>query len=360
MKTLHVAIIGSHGLYANYGGWDQLVNNLAEKHNPNVYYTIYNSRESQKHESYPIGVNVIHLPWKASGAEGMIYDIYSIIQAFWKADVLLLLGVQGMPILFLLFFFRKIRVIGNVGGVEWERPKFNILAKLYLKFCFNLAMRISDVVILDNKHYAKFLPRKYRAEVSFIPYGGVIDQSLEINQTLLQKYPFLGTTYYLSVSRSISDNQVMELCDYFADRSENLVMISNFSRSDYGKSILKKHGGRSNLILIDGLYKKDELDLIRVSCRAYIHTHTLCGTAPSLVEMIMSRRPIISVDIPQNRFTMDGTGFFYKNFSDIDRVLDEETDLDHLVNDPTIMERYEWSTIIRQYESLYDNDRGRR
>lgn len=26
-----VAIIGSHGLYAKYGGWDQLVNNLAEK-----------------------------------------------------------------------------------------------------------------------------------------------------------------------------------------------------------------------------------------------------------------------------------------------------------------------------------------
>ena len=26
-----VAIIGSHGLYANYGGWDQLVKNLAEK-----------------------------------------------------------------------------------------------------------------------------------------------------------------------------------------------------------------------------------------------------------------------------------------------------------------------------------------
>ena len=26
-----VAIIGSHGLYANYGGWDQLVNNLVEE-----------------------------------------------------------------------------------------------------------------------------------------------------------------------------------------------------------------------------------------------------------------------------------------------------------------------------------------
>ena len=26
-KTI-IAIIGSHGLYAKYGGWDQLVNNL--------------------------------------------------------------------------------------------------------------------------------------------------------------------------------------------------------------------------------------------------------------------------------------------------------------------------------------------
>jgi len=30
-----IVIIGSHGLYANYGGWDQLVNILAEKKTKN-------------------------------------------------------------------------------------------------------------------------------------------------------------------------------------------------------------------------------------------------------------------------------------------------------------------------------------
>ena len=33
---IKVAVIGSHGLYANYGGGDQLVNNLAEKNNGNL------------------------------------------------------------------------------------------------------------------------------------------------------------------------------------------------------------------------------------------------------------------------------------------------------------------------------------
>lgn len=28
--TIRVNIVGSHGLYASYGGWDQLVINLAE------------------------------------------------------------------------------------------------------------------------------------------------------------------------------------------------------------------------------------------------------------------------------------------------------------------------------------------
>jgi hypothetical protein len=33
-----VAIIGSHGLYAKYGGWDQLVYNLAENKSENIEY----------------------------------------------------------------------------------------------------------------------------------------------------------------------------------------------------------------------------------------------------------------------------------------------------------------------------------
>lgn len=64
-----VAIIGSHGLYANYGGWDQLVKNLAEnKSTHDIEYLIFNSKESPKEiVNIPNGVKVKHINLKLLG-----------------------------------------------------------------------------------------------------------------------------------------------------------------------------------------------------------------------------------------------------------------------------------------------------
>jgi hypothetical protein len=54
-----VAIVGSHGLYANYGGWDQLVRNLAERKSINKFeYLIFNSSDTPDVVNVPKGVKV--------------------------------------------------------------------------------------------------------------------------------------------------------------------------------------------------------------------------------------------------------------------------------------------------------------
>ena len=48
------------------------------------------------------------MPLNASGLQGIIYDYISVLISFFKADVFLLLGAQGMPLVFLLnFIFKK-------------------------------------------------------------------------------------------------------------------------------------------------------------------------------------------------------------------------------------------------------------
>lgn len=348
-----VAIIGSHGLYANYGGWDQLVNNLAERKSDKINYLIYNSSESSLAAAYPDGISVKRLPLKASGFQGLFYDFYSILQVYWQVDTLLLLGVQGIPLILILHFFRKVNIVANVGGIEWERPKFSLLAKLYLKFCFFLSTKLANVVILDNPHYKTFLPESSKSKIVILPYGGAIDNSLDIDDILLEKYPFLTKPFYLSISRALEDNMVKELCESFSGEAETLVMISNFNSSDYGKRVFDTYKATKNIVLINGLYIKPELDLIRRSCTAYIHTHTLCGTAPSLVEMVIARRPIISVDIPQNRFTLENMGYYYKDFDDILECLRAAQNLDKYIPDERIIQQYDWKTIISKYELLF-------
>jgi glycosyltransferase involved in cell wall biosynthesis len=159
--------------------------------------------------------------------------------------------------------------------------------------------------------------------------------------------------YFLSISRSLEDNNIDELCECFTRLVTNLVLISNLSKSEYGKSILKKYSNYKKIILIDGLYNKQELDLVRRNCKAYIHTHTLCGTAPSLVEMIVSGRPILSIDIPKNRYTLNEQGYFYQDFEELHFFLSSNEDFNEFIPKKELSSRYSWINIVNEYEALY-------
>lgn len=354
MAKKKIAIIGSHGLYANYGGWDQLVINLAEKKNDDIEYLIFNSSDTSRDISIPEGVEVKWLPFKASGYQGVFYDLWSVLISYFKVDALLFLGAKAIVLIPILRVFKKKVVISNAGGVEWERPKFNTFIKKALRFTFNLSFKYSKHVVLDNEHYKIYLPKNVKSDiVKVIPYGGVIDTTLSINEKIKEKYPFIITEYYLSISRSLEDNQIEELCECFSKSNQRLVLISNLSNSEYGKKVYKRYKDIDNIIFINGLYNKPELDLIRRECKAYIHTHSLCGTAPSLVEMIIAQRPILSFDIPQNRFTLDNEGFFFSTFTELFDYIEEVNDLSINIPKQSLCDRYSWDKIVSDYESLY-------
>ncbi len=356
---MKVGIIGSHGLYAKYGGWDQLVNNLAENASPSCEFIIFNPKETPiKKNTIPKNVQVISIFLSASGFAGLLFDFISIFIASLYCKKIFLLGLKGMPaaIIVKIISFNKIKLISNIGGIEWERPQFSWIQKRYLKFCFHLANKFCNKIVLDNEHYLRFYKEdvESRKKLCLIPYGGTIDTSISKDDSyLVKKYPFLKFNYFLSVGRSIEDNMLDELCTYFKKKPKaNLVLISNFSNSIYGRHMLQKFSSFPNIYLIDGLYVKSELDFLRRCCHAYIHTHTLCGSAPSLIEMMIAKRPILSIDVPQNRFTLKGCGFLFKEFNILDGLLHQE-DLSDYICSTSVASLYEWPNIVSQYQNCF-------
>lgn len=360
---MRIAIIGSHGLYASYGGWDQLVNNLVEKASLDTNYVVFNPKETPfDSNKLPSNVKVIKLPLSAAGYQGLMFDFISIFIAVFYCKNQLLLGIQGIPasVVLKILSFNRLKVVVNIGGVEWERPQFSKFARWYLKFCFELSKRFADKVVIDNEHYLQYFGETFRSssKLQVIAYGGFIDESIEFpDDSLAQRYPFIGSEYFLSVSRSIEDNKLFEICEFFKERPQaTLTLISNFSNSDYGLSILQEFSSVPNIYLIDGLYIKSELDFLRRNCKAYIHSHTLCGSAPSLIEMIVTRKPILSIDVPQNRFTLGGFGFFFTKFSELDKVIYLK-DLGHFQPDLNHSKSFEWESVISKYEACFVDDR---
>ena len=68
------AIIGFRGLYASYGGWDQLVNNLAENKSEDIEYLIYNSRDTPIKE-----VNLSNVVVKKAYLKQLALKVYFLI-----------------------------------------------------------------------------------------------------------------------------------------------------------------------------------------------------------------------------------------------------------------------------------------
>lgn len=348
--TTKVHLVGSHGLYASYGGWDQLVINLAELKSSQIQYLIFNPKETPVRDHSLENVSVKEIPLSGAGIQGLLFDAVSVLMSF-KADTLLMLGMKALPVASFLKLVRpRLRLVVNIGGVEWERPQFNKILKLYLRLCFYLAKKNADCLIIDNEYYREFLSVNDSVEVQRIAYGGTIDKH-HSSADLRSEFEFIEQEYYLSISRSISDNKIDELCSVFSKLpDEKLVMISNFSNSQYGRDILERFKGFSNIVMIDGLYDKPKLDAIRRSCRAYIHTHTLCGSSPSLIEMIVCRVPIYSIDVVQNRFTLDGQATFFKDFDELTPLL--ATNSLPRVPGRELVDRYNWPNVVSSYENL--------
>ena len=352
MSVKRVALVGSHGLNGSYGGWDQLVNNLCEARGHNISYVVFNPLENKSYSDDP-NVEVFHLPFsKMRGLEGLMADYYATFKSY-SCDTLLLLGLKATPVaLFIKACTRNKRLVVNIGGVEWRRPQFGFLSKLYLRLCFWLTLRFADIVILDNATYKAFVPKRLLYKTRVIPYGGTIDSTVEIDE-ITDDYPFVNQDFYLSVSRSIEDNGLEELCQAFYESpTARLVLISNFSASTYGARIYQKYNSISNLTLIDGLYDKPILDCIRRACFSYIHTHTQCGSAPSLIEMIVAGKPIISIDVPQNRETTKNQATYFKNYESL-KTLIKNHDKGVVLDAYLFKDEFSWPAVVKSYEKLF-------
>jgi len=349
-----IAIIGSNGLNAKYGGFDQLVDNIIAYSSKDDLIFITQPRSTDIPSLVPVNVMISKSIFDAPGIEGVLFDAICVLKYYFKSDTILFLGAGALPLALFFSFFNKKKIIVNNGGLEWERDKFSKVAKIYLKFLFNLSAKYADVVILDNKTFIKYLPKAYKASLSTVSYGGDISYKLVNKKSLYtKKYPFLSSDYFLSVSRAIEDNNIEEICKTFSLNNKKLVLISNFSSSKYGKDVFKSYKNFDNIYLIDGLYDKDELDLIRLNCLCYIHTHEKCGTAPSLVEMVVAKRPIISIDVQANKNTLMNQCLYFKNFEELQEIVNKDIDYSEYTPDSYLIKKYLWKNIAKEYLDLF-------
>ena len=354
-KKEKVAIIGTNGLPAKYGGFETLTNYLTINLKDYFELIVYCSKTPKKKQLHSFnGARLIYFPFRANGYQSVIFDIVSIIHAWFTVDKLLVLGSSGALIFPFKIFFKK-RLVLNIGGIDWGRSKWNFWIKKYIQFAEWLCVKFSDVVITDNKHIQSLYRQYYHCESVLIEYGGDHTKKLALNNDCKRRYPFLKDPYILSVSRAQSDNNIHVLIEAFIQLPDRIiVIISNWQTSEYGKELLTKYRLKyPNIHLVDAIYDINELDQIRSNSWLYIHSHSFCGTAPSLVEAMNLELPIICFNAETNIETTENRSIYFKDAEELIKIIREinEEKLDKLRKSlhEIASRRYKWNIIAEKY-----------
>lgn len=121
-----IAVIGTVGIPACYGGFESLVENLTKDSSDEVKYSVFCSKPAYK--SYMAEYNnadLYYIPLKANGVQSIPYDIWSLVKSiFTKPDTVLILGVSGCIFLPIFKIFSRSKIITNIDGIEWKRDKW--------------------------------------------------------------------------------------------------------------------------------------------------------------------------------------------------------------------------------------------
>ncbi len=355
-----LAIIGTVGLPAQYGGFETLAHHLVAELGSEYDITVYCTKKKytkvERLKTY-LGAKLKYLPFNANGMQSIPYDTLSIIHSLFYADVLLILGVAGAWILPFVRLFTNKKVIISIDGIEWKRDKWSLLAKWYLWWAEKIAVKYSHADISDNESIQDYTAFRYGTLSNIIEYGANHIISSKPTQQDREAYPFLNRPYAFKVCRIEPENNIDIVLNAFSRNPKyTLVMVGNWNNSEYGKNIRSKYSVFDNLILLDPIYNQRKLDLLRGNAYLYVHGHSAGGTNPSLVEAMYFGLPIISFDVSYNRTTTENKAYYFKNADDILRII-EGTRLPEFKQLGDKMKeianrRYTWKVVADKYNHL--------
>ena len=312
---MKVAIAGSRGIPANYGGFETFAEELSVRLVDAGVDTSVVCQAGSSDARQFMGAKLLYSRFSKAKNPVKFYR-ESIRIGLKAADVILVCGVGGA--IFYPFLKRgDKKIITQVDGREEQRGKYSFLKKLYVRMAQLFAAHFSDYLVADSLHVMNYWKGKWprtRHKISVIEYGATLHPvSGEEMKTML---PLAHDSYYLVVCRIVPENNLaMILNGFAASKSSRSLVIVGDTSGTYGDQ-LKKFAS-SKIIFMEGIYDKRELNTLRRNCFAYVHGHSVGGTNPSLLEAMAAGNICICHENEFNREVTNDRMFYFKSENEL-------------------------------------------
>ena len=359
---LKIALIGTRGVPANYGGFETCVEEIGKRLVEKGHYVVVYCRESYYDSDFDeyLGMKRVCLPNMASKSlDTFSHTLISAWNSLFKDfDIYMVFNAANSPFITPLKLFGK-RIAINTDGLEWKRSKWGFWGKSFYKVSEKISCLIANRIVTDCGGMQRYYQYRYRTNSTVIAYGAPIQNSK--NPELLHRLGIEQDSYFLQITRFEPENHPLLTIRAFNKLHSNkkLVLVGgNTYPNEYTGSI---EAESNNQVVLPGfIYNQDILRELWCNCFAYIHGNSVGGTNPALLQTMGSGCFTIAIDIQFNRDVLADCGIYYKNnekclAEKMQWALENEDKLEDYGKraQQRILEKYNWDKVADQYENLF-------
>ena len=360
---MKIAVVGLRGIPNIMGGIEshcqQIYPRIAKE---DVQITVIGrSPYLESRRSEYEGISVIGL-WAIQNKflETFLHTVVAIIYAaiFIRPNVLHIHAVG--PALFTpLARLLGLKVVVTHHGADYDRQKWNAIAKFILKSGEKMACLFANKVIVVGRSLTSTLKMKYpkqKDRITFIPNGTLAAFGQGCTERDLPKdLAITSGNYILAVARLVPEKGLHDLVDAYnkSETTHKLVIVGDADHNDdYSRKIKSK---ASEKVVIAGRRGGSELQSLYKFARVFVLPSYHEGHPIVALEAISAGTQVLLSDIQPNLDIALQVDCYFR-VGDVNSLTNKLNELDNLnleIDQSAFLARYDWDAIavntLRQY-----------
>ena len=363
-RRLRIAILGTRGVPANYGGFETCAEEVSvglalRGHEVTVYCRRGNA-PGDPDEYRGVRLRYVrHIERKSLGT------ITHTLAATWDAvrsgfDVLLYFNAGTAPVALLAKLGGRAPIVLNVDGLEWRRRKWGPVGRAYYVAAEWLSTKVADRVISDSMAIQRYYLDRWRTPSTFVPYGARVEGPER--PEILRQYGLEPRSYFLVASRLEPENNADLTVDAFArvatDKRLVIAGAANY-RSRFVDELRRRADPR--VLFLGPVYTPGHIRELHCGAFAYVHGNEVGGTNPALLKALGYGNCVLALDVPFNAEVVGDAALLYrKDLDDLARMMQRilaEPSLVRQLQDRArqrIRQAYQWDDVVAGYEQILE------
>jgi glycosyltransferase involved in cell wall biosynthesis len=358
---MRIAILGTRGIPANYGGFETFAEHLSTRlvargHEVTVYCRAHYVSPRQLEFQ---GVRLKVLPTiRHKYLDTVVHSFLSALHAVpQRYDAALICNAANAP------FAPILRLTGtpvalNVDGLEHKRKKWNWIGRKYYLMAERMATMLPNETITDARVIQEYYLARHRAQSTMIAYGAEIERRIDPS---VRRWRVEPNRYVLYVSRLEPENNAHLVVEAFkrVRTGHKLLIVGDAPYAREYINDLKGRARRDKRIVFTGFVFGRDYRTLQQNAYCYVHATEVGGTHPALLEAMGFGNCVLTLAAPENIEAIGDAGIAYADEADLaeklQRVLRDGSLVQAYRNraQARVKQAYDWDYVVDRYEDLF-------